>query len=160
MTQATSLKEKPGHELLITRVFDAPRSLVYRVWTTPEHLFRWWGPKDFTAPSIAMDFRPGGAYRATIRSPEGNDHIMAGVYQEIVEAERIVFTFAWETDGERGLETLITVTFADQGGKTKLSFHQAPFDTVENRDSHNEGWGQCLDRLAAYLSVGDHAALL
>ncbi len=160
MTQATSLKEKPGHELLITRVFDAPRSLVYRVWTTPEHLYRWWGPKDFTAPSINMDFRPGGAYRAVIRSPEGKEYIMAGVYQEIVAAERIVFTFAWEEDGERGLETLITVTFADQGSRTKLTFHQAPFETVENRDSHNEGWGQCLDRLAGYLSVGDHAGLL
>jgi uncharacterized protein YndB with AHSA1/START domain len=160
MTQATSLKDRPGHELLITRIFDAPRSLVYRVWTTPEHLYRWWGPKDFTAPSVVMDFRVGGAYRSVIRSPEGKDYTMVGIYREIVEAERIVFTFAWEEDGERGMETLITVTFADQGGRTRLTFHQAPFETVENRDSHNEGWSECLDRLAGYLSVGDHAGLL
>lgn len=160
MAQPADAQEAQTYELLITRVFDAPRSLVFRVWTSPEHLYRWWGPKDFTTPSVKMDFRPGGAYRSVIRSPKGVDHIMVGTYREIVEPERIVFTFSWEgEDGERGMETLITVTFADEGGKTKLTFHQAPFQTIENRDSHMGGWSEVIDRLAAYLAIGDHAGL-
>jgi uncharacterized protein YndB with AHSA1/START domain len=161
MAQAASARNEETHELLITRVFDAPRSLVFRVWTSPEHLYRWWGPKDFTTPSVKMDFRPGGAYHSTIRSPKGEDHTMVGTYREIVEPERIVFTFAWEgEEGDLGPETLVSVAFADEGGKTRLTFHQAPFSTIEDRDSHVEGWSGVMDRLAAYLAVGDHAGLL
>jgi uncharacterized protein YndB with AHSA1/START domain len=140
-------------ELVITRVLDAPRSLVFKVWTEPSHVVRWLGPKGFTAPSCKMDLRPGGAWQACIRSPEGTEHRMQGVYREIVEPERLVFTFAWENDqGEPGHQTLVTVTFAEQGGKTLLTFHQAVFETVESRDSHHGGWGECFDRLEDYLA--------
>jgi len=140
-------------ELLITRVLDAPQSLVFKVWTEPEHVARWWGPKGFTAPSLEMDVRPGGAWRACIRSAEGTDYWMQGVYREVVEPERLVFTFAWEDDrGKPGHEMLVTVTFADQGGKTRLSFHQAPFESIESRDSHQSGWSECFDRLEGYLA--------
>ena len=140
-------------ELVITRVLDAPRSLVFKVWTQPEHLARWWGPKGFTAPSCKMDLRPGGAWRACIRSPEGTEHRMQGSYREIVEPERLVFTFAWEDDeGRPGHQTLVTVTFAEQDGKTRLTFHQATFESVESRDSHHGGWSECLDRLEDYLA--------
>ncbi len=150
MVASSSATKAPAqHELLITRVIDAPRSLVFKVWTAPEHMVRWWGPKNFTAPSIKMDFRPSGTYRTCIRSPEGNDEWITGVYREIVEPERIVFTFRWEEEGERGRETLVTVTFTDHNGKTKLHVHQAFFETVELRDSHHGGWSECLDRLVA-----------
>jgi uncharacterized protein YndB with AHSA1/START domain len=140
-------------ELTITRVLDAPRSLVFKVWTEPEHLARWWGPHDFTTPSLKADIRPGGTYRICIRSPKGGNHWMTGVYREIAAPERIVFTFAWENDeGKPGHETLVTVTFAEERGKTKLTFHQAVFESVSSRDSHQEGWSECLDRLAAYLA--------
>jgi uncharacterized protein YndB with AHSA1/START domain len=142
----------PSHALEISRVFDAPRSLVFRAWTSPEHLARWWGPKDFSAPSLSMDFHPGGKYRHAIRSAEGTDYWMRGVYQEIVEPERIIFTFAWEEDASQPTtETLVTVTFEEQGGKTLLTFRQEPFDSIQQRDSHAEGWGECLDRLLAQL---------
>jgi uncharacterized protein YndB with AHSA1/START domain len=85
-------------ELTITRVFNAPRSLVFKVWTQPEHFSRWLGPKDFTTIGCQMNVQVGGMYRACIRSPEGNDHWMQGVYREITEPERLVFTFAWEKD--------------------------------------------------------------
>jgi uncharacterized protein YndB with AHSA1/START domain len=140
-------------ELLITRVLDAPRSLVFKVWTEPEHVARWWGPKGFTAPSLEMDVHPGGAWRAYIRSAEGTDYWMQGVYREVVEPERLVFTFAWEDDrGKPGHEMLVTVTFVDQGGKTRLSFHQAVFESIESRDSHQSGWSECFDRLENYLA--------
>src|SRR5881396_3140689 len=86
-------------ELLVTRVFDAPCELVFRVWTDPEHAALWWGPQGFTTISCEMDVRPGGAYRACMRSPAGTRHCRRGVYREVSAPERLVFTFAWE-DGD------------------------------------------------------------
>jgi uncharacterized protein YndB with AHSA1/START domain len=140
------------HELVISRIFDAPRELVFRAWSKPEHMVRWLGPKDWTAPSCTMDFRPGGAYRACIRSPEGNENWMRGIYREIVEPERLVFTFSWEKEGEMGRENMVTITFAKQGEKTRMTFRQAFFETIENRDSHHSGWSESFDRLEQYLA--------
>jgi len=137
------------HELVITRTLDAPRSLVFKMWTTPEYLVRWWGPKDFTAPSIKMDFRVGGGYRACIRSSKGEEYWMTGTYREIVEPERIAFSFRWEEEGERGQDNTVTVTFTEEGTKTRMTFRQAYFDSVEQCDSHFEGWSECMDRLVA-----------
>jgi uncharacterized protein YndB with AHSA1/START domain len=140
------------HELVITRTFDAPRNLVFKAWTAPEHMVRWLGPHNFTAPSCKMDFRPGGAYRACICAPDGKKYWMRGIYREIVEPERLIFTFSWEEDGERGRETMITITFGEQGDKTRMTFRQAFFETVENRDSHHGGWTECFERLAQFLA--------
>jgi uncharacterized protein YndB with AHSA1/START domain len=140
------------HELVITRTFDAPRNLVFKAWTAPEHMVRWLGPRNFTAPSCKMDFRPGGAFRACICAPDGKEYWMRGIYREIVEPERLIFTFSWEEDGERGRETMITITFGEQGDKTRMTFRQAFFETVENRDSHHGGWTECFERLAQFLA--------
>ena len=146
---ATELTERA---LVITRVFDAPRGLVFKAWAEPEHLAHWWGPTDFTLPSCTINFRPGGAYRFHMRSPEGADHWLRGVYREIVEPERLVFTYAWEdAEGKPGHETLVTVTFEEFGGKTKLTLHQSVFESVSVRAEHQSGWTECLDRLVAYL---------
>jgi uncharacterized protein YndB with AHSA1/START domain len=139
-------------ELVITRVLDAPRSLVFKAWTQPEHMVRWLGPRDFTAPACKLDVRPGGAWRACIRCAKGVDHWMQGVYREVVEPERLVFTFAWEEQGKPGHETLVTITLAEQDGKTLFTFHQATFESVESRDSHHGGWSECFDRLEQYLA--------
>jgi uncharacterized protein YndB with AHSA1/START domain len=138
-------------ELVITRLLDAPPMLVYKVWTEPEHMVRWMGPKGFTAPSARLDVREGGQYRALIRSPEGKDYWFHGVYREVVENKRLVFTFAWEEDGERGLENLITLTFTEENGKTRMTFKQAPFQSVEERDGHEGGWSEAFDKLTAYV---------
>lgn len=143
--------------LEITRVFDAPRTLVFKAWTSAAHCAHWFGPRDFTVPSCEVDFRIGGAYRANIRSPEGTDYWFHGTYREIVEPERLVFTFRWEEEGERGLDTLVTVRFAEHDGKTKLTFRQAPFQSAAERDGHESGWSECLDRLAAYLASAPEA---
>src|SRR5712691_5788344 len=103
-------------ELTITRVFDAPRDLVFAAWTQPERAARWWGPQGFTTISCDMDVRPGGVWRRCMRSPDGTEHRKCGVYREIVEPERLVFTYADEdSEGNPGHETLVTVTFADLG---------------------------------------------
>jgi uncharacterized protein YndB with AHSA1/START domain len=88
-----------------------------------------------------------------MRSPEGTDHWLQGVYQEIVEPERLVCTWAWEdAEGKLGHETLLTVNFAEHGAKTKLTLHQAIFESVAARDDHRSGWTECLDRLEDYLA--------
>ncbi len=142
-------------ELVITRIFDAPRDLVFKAWTEPEHLVHWWGPRGFTSTIIGkINVRPGGTYRIHMRSPEGNDHWSQGVYREVVEPERLVMAGAWtDADGKpTSPETLLTVTFEEHDGKTKLTLHQAIFESVTARDSHRGGWNSSLDRLAEYLA--------
>lgn len=153
LKQNGSTSTQSDREIVITRVFNTPRELVFKVWTELEHFARWLGPKDFTTTSCKMDVQIGGTYRACIRSPEGTDHWMQGVYREIVEPERLVFTFAWEDkDGQPKHKTLVTVTFAEQDGKTLMTFHQAIFESIESRDSHRSGWSECFDRLEVHLA--------
>jgi uncharacterized protein YndB with AHSA1/START domain len=140
-------------ELVITRVFDAPRHVVFQAWTEPGRVARWWGPQGFVTTYCDMDIRPGGAFRVCMRSPEGVERWKQGVYREVVEPERLVFTFAWEdAEGKPGHETLVTVSFAEQGAKTRLTLHQAVFETVERRDEHQRGWTSTLQRLVEYLA--------
>ena len=87
-----------------------------------------------------------------MRSPEGAEHWKQGVYREVVEPERLVFTFAWEdAEGKPVHQTLVTVTFAERGDKTELTLHQAVFETVEWRNEHRRGWTSTLQRFAEYL---------
>ena len=141
-------------EVVVTRVFYAPRHLVFRAWTEPEHLVNWWGPRGFTLPECTMDFRPGGAYRFRMRAPDGHDVWWHGVYREIVQPERIVWTCSInDADGTPiSPETLLTLTFEEYEDKTKLTLHQAVFESVALRDSHQSGWSDALDRLAAYVA--------
>src|SRR5688500_14001873 len=126
-----------AHELVLTRVFDARRELVFKAWTEREYLMQWSAPHGFTVTESDGDLRPGGRYRAAMRSPEGNDYRLGGVYKEIVAPERLVFPHAWEDDtGKLGHATEVTVTLQDLGGKTKMTFRQTGFETASSRDSH------------------------
>lgn len=140
-------------ELVITKVFDAPRELVFSCWTDPNHLAEWWGPKGFTAPSVTVNVTEGGAWRTCIRDQAGDgEYWSSGVYLEVVPPERLVFSFAWDRpDAE---DTLVTVTFAERDGKTEMTFQQSGFHTVESRDGHTEGWQEAFDDLAHYVVGG------
>ena len=141
-------------ELVITRIFDAPRRLVFKMWTGPEHLVHWWGPRGFTAISGRMDVRPGGIWSRSMRAPDGSVIGKHGVYREIAAPERLVLTYVTDdAAGNPGPETLVTVTFADLGGKTRLTLHQAIFDSVAARQEHYGGWTGALERLAEHLSA-------
>ncbi len=140
-------------ELVVTRIIDAPRRLVFQAWTDPEQVANWWGPQGFVTTHCDMDIRTGGAFRLCMRSPAGTNHWKRGVYREIAKPERIVFTFAWvDASGNPGHELLTTVTFEDHGAKTRLTLHQAVFETLEGRDGHRSGWTSCLERFAEYLA--------
>ncbi|CAI2936304.1 SRPBCC domain-containing protein [Aminobacter niigataensis] len=154
MTARTDAVAAQSLSLEFSRVFDAPPVLVFKMWSSPEHLTRWWGPKGFTSAVKKLEFHKGGRYHFLILGPGGQDDSMSsgmsGTFREIVEGEKIVFTFAWDYDPD--WQTLVTVTLVAEGTGTRLTFRQEPFLDIETRDSHLGGWGECLDRLADALA--------
>jgi uncharacterized protein YndB with AHSA1/START domain len=153
MTAPNSLKKSSKLELTITRVFDAPRELVYQAWTDPNHMAKWSCPAGFTIFLGEMDVRPGGTYRCGMKSPKGEDHIVGGTYREVIKNECLVYTHTWESsEGEEpSPETLVTVIFEEENGKTKLTFHQEGFGSIESREGHKGGWTECFEKLNTLL---------
>jgi uncharacterized protein YndB with AHSA1/START domain len=146
-----------GREVVLSRVFDAPRELVFKAWTEPERLKRWWGPSNFTNPVCEADARPGGAIRIHMCAPNGAVYPMTGVYREISPPERLVFTSAALDDsGNPMFEVRNTVTFEDQGGKTKLTLHASVVaetgETARFLGGAHRGWSESLERLAREVS--------
>jgi uncharacterized protein YndB with AHSA1/START domain/predicted enzyme related to lactoylglutathione lyase len=153
--------------IVITREFDAPRERVFAAFTEPERLKRWWGPNGFTTPVARIDPRPGGIFHACMRSPDGQDFWSRGVYRDIVAPERIVSTDTFaDADGNvvdpthYGMsatwprEAVVTLTFADRGGKTTFTLHHSvPGAAAAERDMCRQGWSESLDRLAASLAT-------
>ncbi len=159
-------QKEQAEQVLITREFDAPRDLVFKAWTDCERLMRWWGPKGFTTPFCKIDLRPGGISHYCMRSPEGRDYCGKGVYREIIPLERLVFTdsFAdkegnvvpatyYGMSGDYPLEMLVTVSFAEHKGKTKLTLkHVLGSVPASERDLCQQGWSESLDKLAEDLA--------
>ena len=155
MGAAVNLATEPADRVLkIERVFDAPRSLVFKAWTEPEHITKWWGPRGFKSTVLKSDLRPGGAYRIHMLGPDG-DHWSQGVYREVVPPERLVMVGSWaDAQGNPTRpETTLTLLFEDVGGKTRLTLHNAIFESTTARDMHNSGWSSSLDCLAEYLAT-------
>ena len=117
--------------VVMKRVFDAPRRLVWEAMTRPEHVGRWYGPHGSTTVECKIDLREGGAYRIVQREPDGNEYGFKGVYREIVAPSRLVYTFIFEPMPDK--ETVVTDTFEEQGGKTSYT-STTVFDSVEDRD--------------------------
>jgi uncharacterized protein YndB with AHSA1/START domain len=152
--------------MVITRIFDAPRELVWKAWTDPQYVMQWWGPKGFTAPVCKIDFRVGGKFLCCMRSPDGQEGWNAGEYHEIVPYERIVSSMYFsDPDGNKidpaqlgieheAIEDARDVTlFEDLGdGRTKLTFiGNEPMESAKN-SGQLEGWNQILDKLAAAVA--------
>jgi len=134
--------------LTITRVFDASRDLVWKAWTDQEQAKHWWGPRHHPSTHVEIDARVGGKWRIRLTGVEtGRELWHGGVFREVVAPERLVFTFKWDEEGERGEENIVTITFAEEGGKTRMTFQQSPFVSLEERDGHTGGWTSAFDRL-------------
>jgi len=149
--------ESSKWDLEITRVFDAPRELVFKAWTETSHMAQWWGPKGFTNPVCELDVRVGGAIRIHMRAPDGVVYPMTGVFQEIVEPERLVFvSSALDADGKSMFDILNTVLFAEQRGKTTLTLQARVISATALAPQYLKGmemgWTQSLDRLAEKLA--------
>lgn len=140
-------------DLVLDRLLDAPRSAVWRAWTEPEILRRWFAPRPWTTPRAELDLRPGGACTVVMADEAGNEYPNPGVYLEVVENERLVFTDAYGPGWVPAAEPFMTgiITLADEGGKTRY-IARARHWTPENRQKHEsmgfqEGWGRCADQL-------------
>ena len=129
----TTFTMPSDREIVITRVFDAPRRLVFEALTKPEHVRRWWGLKSLTMVICEMDFRPGGTWRFVLRGPDGTNYGFRGAYREIVPPERVVSTFEFE--GMPGHVSLETLTLDEQNGTTKLT-STCLYQSAEDRDGH------------------------
>jgi len=148
-------------KLQLTRVFDAPRELVFKAWTDANQFQQWFGAAACGGAallSVKVDARVGGKYRLQVRRPDGEYFTTAGTYREVNAPERLVFTWAFEKDGsgdEYGEveppEMLVTIEFHARGMQTELTLTHEKFASVESRDRHNEGWTRCLESLGKFV---------
>jgi uncharacterized protein YndB with AHSA1/START domain len=158
MTAATDTASVQDRELVLTRLIDAPREKLFRAWTDSELLRQWFAPLPYTTPVAELDVRPGGANFIVMRGPDGTDMPLRGVYLQVVESERIVFTDAYTKAWEPSDKPFMTVivTFEDEGGKTRYTARVRHW-TVADREAHekmgfHQGWGQCADQLTALVA--------
>ena len=150
-----TLTTPSDREIVMTRVFDAPRDLVFEAHTSCEHLTHWWGPRKYEFAGCEVDFRAGGKWRIVHRGPDGEEYGFHGEYREIVPPERIVWTFEFE--GMPGHVSVETLTLEEHDGKTTLTATSV-YDTVEDRDGMLEsgmesGAAESMDRLDEYLET-------
>ena len=144
-------------KLQLTRVFDAPRELVFQAWTQADHFQQWFGAAacdGASLQSVKVDARVGGKYRLQVRRPDGEYFTTAGTYREVNAPERLVFTWAFEKDGSgdefgevEPPETLVTLEFKALGKKTELLLTHEKFTSVESCGRHEEGWTRCLNEI-------------
>jgi uncharacterized protein YndB with AHSA1/START domain len=158
MTMTAKTAPASDRDLVLTRIINAPREKIFKAWTDPELLKQWFAPLPYTTSVAEMDLRPGGANLIVMRDPQGNDMPNRGVYLEVVENERLVFTDAYVKAWEPSEKPFMTVilTFEDQGGKTKYTALVRHW-TIADREAHekmgfHEGWGLCTDQLAALVA--------
>jgi uncharacterized protein YndB with AHSA1/START domain len=142
-------------EILLTRVFDAPRRLVFEAMIKPEHVRRWWGPRGTSLSACEIDLRPGGAWRLVLRMGNGQEVVFKGVYIEIVPPERLVSTECFDEPSVGRPEWLSTITLEEHDGKTTFT-NRILHKSTETRNGQlgsgmEKGAGETFDRLAEYL---------
>lgn len=164
METRNDLNTAAAGQVLITKVFNAPRKLVFKAWTDPEHLKRWYAPQGCTIDFLRYDLRPGGYFLSLLKNPAGHDCLCKGTFQEIKSPERLVYTLTFAdkegnfvspeqigVDPDWPAETVITVTFEELEGKTKITLHQTVAESIAKRTGAYPSWLQMLDRLAEQL---------
>ena len=149
MNAASAVTEESvaDRTLIIERVFKASPEKVYKAWTDPAILVKWWGPEGVTTPECQMDVRAGGGWRTTMLMNSGESHTVSGVYRELSPPDRLVMSWGWEEEGTRGHETEIEVTFEPVSAGTKMRFVQNVFQSTEMRDKHAGGWNSSFNDL-------------
>ena len=142
--------------LRIERLIATTPERLFELWTDPEQLTKWWGPEGYTTPKYALDVRPGGRWRTSMRTPDGQNRTVSGIYRALEPPRRLVFTWGWDDDaGMRGHETEVTVTFEPAPGGTRMTLVQQAFTDTDSRNRHQHGWTSsfvCLAREAEQAS--------
>lgn len=157
MNIAEQTRPLTEREVTITRVFDAPRALVFKAWTDAAQLAQWWGPKGFTNPICEFEARLGGKIRIHMRAPDGMLYPMKGEIREITPPERLAFTnIAVDEAGNHILEGFTTVIFAEETGKTRMTMHTRACAVVDKAAAYLQGmeagWTMSIDRLEDLLA--------
>ena len=140
--------------LRVDRFFAASPERVFAAFTEARHLAQWWGPKGMTCAHIEIEARPGGRHRSCMRAADGQEHWVSGVFREVVPPRRLVFTWAWETDGVRGPDSIVTLTFTAQENGTLVTLRHTDLATSESRDRHEHGWNKTFESLQDFLWEG------
>jgi uncharacterized protein YndB with AHSA1/START domain len=131
----------------VVRTIDAPPAEVFRAWTDPEQIRRWWGPGEFTCPEAEVDLRPGGSYRLVMQPVAGDPFVVAGTYHEVEPPVRLVYTWRWETGpAADGSESLVRVEFREHGGRTELVLTHTDFPASHGAAPYRMGWEGGLDK--------------
>jgi uncharacterized protein YndB with AHSA1/START domain len=161
MNKTATIKEN-NTKLQLTRVFDAPRELVFKAWTDANQFQQWFGAAACdggSLKSVKVDARVGGKYRLQVRRADCEFFTTVGIYREVKSPERLVFTWAFEKDGSGNEfgeveppEMLVTIEFKARGKQTELTLTHEKFASVESRDRHNDGWTRCLDSLGKFVA--------
>ncbi len=136
--------------LRLSRRLKAPREAVFRAFTDPVELAKWFGPEGVSARQVEIDLRPGGRYSLEMFETDGSIHALSGVYREIQPPEKLTFTWIWGQGGMAGVETLVTIELAEADGETELTLTHEKLPSKEFYDHHNQGWTgtfNCLDQL-------------
>lgn len=134
-------------DLTVTRFIRAPREKVYEAFVDPEIVKLWYGPRGMTIPQIALDARPGGRLRITMRARDGEEHVVGGEFRELKRPERIVHTWKWEGERMPPVETLVTISFTARDGGTEVSLTHSGFPDESLRDMHTSGWNSGMNCL-------------
>lgn len=139
--------------LTVSRLVPAPAEAVFRAWTVPDEIRKWWSPEGLTVPFVDVDLRVGGNYRLGLQRPDGNPFCATGIYREIEPPRKLVFTWRWEPDRFEAGDTLVTIEFWDRDGKTEIVLTHERFPSTEARDEHRKGWAACLERIGGTISA-------
>jgi uncharacterized protein YndB with AHSA1/START domain len=155
--EALAAEDRSSREIVLSRTFDAPRELVWEVWTQPPHAEKWWGPNGFTTTTLEHEFRVGGTWRHTMHGPDGRDYPSRKMYYEIEPPARLVYSHGWDDDALPPL-FLATISFNDLGGKTEVQMRStfstaAERERVVNEFGAIEGGKQTLAKLGDYLAT-------
>ena len=153
MTSQIKTAPTAADALIVTRRFAAPRALVFRMFTEPQHVVRWLGCAPESDVTFRNDLRVGGEFVSEGRMPDGTVNRVWGMYREISQPDRLVFTWSWEAGGFKGADTLVTVGLTEQDGGTDLTLRHEAFAEAEARDLHAQGWVMCFDKIAALLAA-------
>jgi uncharacterized protein YndB with AHSA1/START domain len=142
-----------SHALKLVRTFEASPEVVYRAWTDPEVMGKWFAPLEMTTSIAEVDLKVGGKHRIGMKSAAGELYIATGIYREIIPGEKLILTWRWETEPSSP-DTLVTVEFRKSGQNTELVFTHENFTTEEEVEDHREGWEGALSKLSKLITEG------
>jgi uncharacterized protein YndB with AHSA1/START domain len=146
------MNQRPGGQLRLSCVLDAPPAVIFRMMTEPTELVKWWGPRGFTTPEAEIDLHVGGAYRLSMQPADGDMFHLSGEFQQIDPPGRLVYTFRWDEPTPDDLPTVVTLDLVARGDATEVALTQGMFATDERLSLHRDGWTDSFEKLREVLS--------